>query len=266
MTVCVRRHYPGICGLMLSQLPKQGPTAAMLRHHAEASQNQLHLFNEYERAALSKASGSDGQISAKRRKQYRQQRRRLSEPGEVSYRAIHDPAQIRQATEAFLSLEFKGWKGARKTALLAAGSSATFFRAMTRSMALEGKCRIDTLNIDGTPVAIGVVLQSGDKAFYWKTTYDERLAALSPGVQLTLDLTQTQLASPSVALTDSCAIANHPMIDHIWKDRIAMADVLLPIGPAQGLFFKLGLWRQIGHEYLRSTVKPLLKRLLRRRH
>ena len=266
MTLLLRRRHPGLGGLMLSQLPKQGPTVALLRRHAEASQNRLHLFNEYERAALSKASGSTDQISAKRRKQYRQQRRRLGEKGEVTYRMARDPAQIRQATEAFLSLEFKGWKGARKTALLAVGSSATFFRAMTRSMALEGKCRIDTLDIDGMPVAMGVVLESGDRAFYWKTTYDERLSALSPGVQLTLDLTQTQLASPTVALTDSCAIANHPMIDHIWKDRIAMADVLLPLGSAQGLVFKLGLWREIARHHLRRSVKPALKRLLRRGH
>ncbi len=264
MTGLLRRRHPGVCGLMLPQLPSQGPVVALLRRHAELNQNRLHLFNEYERAALSKASGSAGQISAKRRKQYRQQRRRLSESGEVTYRTARDPAQIRQATESFLSLEFKGWKGLRKTALLASGSSATFFRAMTRSMALEGKCRIDTLDIDGTPVAIGVLLESSGRAFYWKTTYDERLAALSPGVQLTLDLTQTQLANPAVALTDSCAIANHPMIDHIWKDRIAMADVLLPTGSPRALFFKLGLWREMLRQDLRRAVKPALKRLLRR--
>jgi hypothetical protein len=189
----------------------------------------------------------------------------LDETGKVAYRPISDPAQIAQAAEDFLALEAKGWKGARKTALQAARSDAAFFRDMTRLMALEGKCRIDTLDMNGTPVAMGVVLQSGDRAYYWKTTYDERFAALSPGVQLTLDLTQTQLSAPSVALTDSCAIANHPMIDHIWKDRIAMGDVFLPLGPAQGLFFKLGLWQEIVQHHLRHTLKPIVKRLLRRR-
>ncbi len=262
----LRRHRPNLAGLRLSHLPRQGPTFALLRLYAEASQTRLYLFNEYERAALSGTAGqAPDAISAKRRKQYRQQRRRLNESGEVTYRPVRDPAEIRQATEEFLSLEYKGWKGARKTALLAHSSGATFFRAMTRSMALEGKCRIDRLDIDGTPVAIGVVIESGSRALYWKTTYDERFAALSPGVQLTLELTQTQLASPTVALTDSCAVANHPMIDHIWKDRIAVADVLLPIH-AQGLSFTAGLWLEIVQQQLRSKVKPLLKRLLRRRH
>jgi CelD/BcsL family acetyltransferase involved in cellulose biosynthesis len=262
----LRRHRLGLTGLMLPHLPKQGPTFALLRLYAEASQTRLYLFNEYARAALSKAaSDAPDVISAKRRKQYRQQRRRLSESGEVTYRSVRDPAKIRQATEEFLSLEYKGWKGARRTALLAASSGATFFRAMTRSMALEGKCRIDTLEIDGAPIAISVVIESGDRAFYWKTAYDERFAALSPGAQLTLELTQTQLASPTVALTDSCAIANHPMIDHIWKDRIAMTDALLPIH-AQGWSFSLGLWLEIVQEQLRSKLKPLVKRLLRRRH
>jgi CelD/BcsL family acetyltransferase involved in cellulose biosynthesis len=270
MIAWLRRHHPRLSGLMLPHLPKQGPAVAMLSLYAEANQDRLHLFNEYERAALSGAVGAAGRtpnfISTKRRKHYRQQRRRLAESGDVAYRTIRDPAEIRQATEAFLSLEFQGWKGARKTALLSAASGATFFRSMTRVMALEGKCRIDSLDIDGSPVALGVVLQSGDTAFYWKTTYDERFAALSPGVQLTLELTETQLASPSVALTDSCAIANHPMIDHIWRDRIAMADVLLPLHHAKGFSFSAGLWLEIVQQYLHCTVKPLLKRLLRRRH
>jgi CelD/BcsL family acetyltransferase involved in cellulose biosynthesis len=265
----LRQNHPRLTGLRLAHLPKEGPTFAMLSLHAEAKREHLYLFNEYERAALSRTVDAAEQapnfISAKRRKQYRQQRRRMGENGEVTYRSTRDPAAIRQAAESFLLLEFKGWKGARKTALLADSSGATFFRSMTRSMAAEGKCRIDSLDIDGTPVAMGVVIESGDRAHYWKTTYDERFASVSPGVQLTLELTQTQLARP-IALTDSCAIANHPMIDHIWKDRIAMADVLLPLGHAEGLPFAIGLWREIARQRVRGTVKPFLKGLLRRRH
>jgi CelD/BcsL family acetyltransferase involved in cellulose biosynthesis len=264
----LRQHHPGLTGLMLTHLPKQGLAFAMLSRHATASQNRLYLFNECERAALARTMAPANQprnlISGKRRKEYRRQRRRLSESGEISYRSIRDPAQIRQVAEEFLSLEARGWKGARKTALLMASSDATFFRAMTRSMALEGKCHIDSLDVDGTPVAMGVILESGGKAFYWKTAYDERLAAFSPGVQLALELTRIQLASPSVALTDSCAIANHSMINHIWKDRVAMTDVLLPIGSAQGLSFTAGLWREIVQQRLRRAVKSVVKHLLRR--
>jgi hypothetical protein len=42
--------------------------------------------------------------------------------------------------------------------------------------------------------------------------------------------------------------------------------VLLTIHHAQGLSLAIGLWREIVHQYLRRTVKPVLKRLLRRRH
>jgi hypothetical protein len=178
----------------------------------------------------------------------------------VVYRAIREPSRIGQATEDFLALEAKGWKGARQTALLAAASETAFVRAMTRLMAEEGKCRIDSLDFKGRPIAMAIVLQSGDRAFYWKTTYDERFALYSPGVQLTLELTQTQRETLSVSLTDSCAMPGHPMIDHLWKDRLAMADIVLPLCPPRSIAFVLGHWREIAHRSLRRTAKSLYHR------
>jgi CelD/BcsL family acetyltransferase involved in cellulose biosynthesis len=166
-----QEHQPHVKGLVLSLIPKDGATFSMIRVHEKISRFKLAIFKEHLRAVLSKAIGADafpnGFISTKRRNNYRQQRRRLSQSGEVTYRTISDPIAIRNAAEAFLSLEFKGWKGARRTALLAASSETTFFRAMTRLMSLEGKCRIDSLDIGDTPIAMGVVLTSGDRDFYW---------------------------------------------------------------------------------------------------
>jgi len=258
-----RDYHPGVSGFVFSQVRKDGPFFAMLLRQAEASQDKLRVFREHERAVLSKAIGIDEFpkrfISTKRRNNYRQQRQQLNRNGEVSYRTVTDAGEIRDAAEAFLSLEFKGWKGLRHTALLAAHAETAFFRSMTRLMALEGKCHIHRLDLGGDPIAMGIVLESGETSFYWKTTYDERFARFSPGVQLTLELTQTQLRAPSVSLTDSCAIPNHPMIDHIWRERMTMANVLLPVDRPHGRCFTIGVWREIAYHSLRSAAKFAVK-------
>ncbi len=264
----LHQHYPRMPGLLLGLMPTQGPTFALLQAYADTMRSGLIRFNAHERAVLWRPDAEaavQGFISKKRRKQYRQQRRRLEESGDIVYRTVQNPGAIRQATEDFLALEFKGWKGAHHTALLAAPSETAFVRAMTRLMADEGKCRIDSLAFKGRPIAMGIVLRSGDRAYYWKTTYDERFALYSPGVQLTLELTQTQIENAAVALTDSCAMPSHPMIDHLWKDRLAMAEILLPLRHSHQVSFVICLWQEIAYRSLRQAAKSMLLRF-RSRH
>ncbi len=61
------------------------------------------------------------------------------------------------------------------------------------------------------------------------TGVDERFAKLSPGVQLTLDLTRHFCADPAIAMADSTPSADHPMINPIWRGRLAIGDVLIPL-------------------------------------
>ena len=56
--------------------------------------------------------------------------------------------------------------------------------------------------------------------------------AFSPGVQLTLDVTRDFLGDAKIARVDSCATADHPMIDHIWQERLMLNDLLVAPGPA----------------------------------
>jgi hypothetical protein len=66
-------------------------------------------------------------------------------------------------------------------------------------------------------------------AFSFKTAYDEDLARFSPGVLLQLE-NLALLDRDDIALTDSCAAPDHPMIDHIWRDRREIVKVSIPIG------------------------------------
>jgi hypothetical protein len=106
-------------------------------------------------------------------------------------------------------------------------------------LARAGKARIDRLFAGEQPIAALVTLQSGTTAWCWKIAYDERFARFSPGVQLLIDLTRGLLDDSNVARADSCATAGHPMIDHIWRERLALADHLMRPGSRRWSAFAL---------------------------
>jgi CelD/BcsL family acetyltransferase involved in cellulose biosynthesis len=168
-------------------------------------------------------------LGAKKLKELRRQRNRLAEHGAVSFDVARTPADVAAAIETFLTLEASGWKGQRGTALSQDDGDATFIRRATPALAETGQCEIVTLRAGETPVAAAIVLRHQDRAFYFKLGVDERFAKFSLGVQLTLELTRYLCADPAIRLVDSTAAPDHPMINPIWRGRLAIGDVLIPL-------------------------------------
>ncbi|NOJ39048.1 GNAT family N-acetyltransferase [Bradyrhizobium sp. WSM 1791] len=168
-------------------------------------------------------------LGAKKLKELRRQRNRLAEHGAVHFDVARTPAEIAAAVETFLVLEASGWKGQRGTALGQDEGDAAFVRRATSALAETGQCEIVTLRAGETPVAAAIVLRHQDRAFYFKLGVDERFAKFSPGVQLTVELTQHLCADPAIAMVDSTASPDHPMINPIWRGRLAIGDVLIPL-------------------------------------
>ena len=201
----------------------------------------------------------------KRRNEHARRNRRLSDMGRRGYTIARTADEVAAATERFLALEHRGWKGRRGTSLLAAPGRATFARAMTRLLAATGSCRIDAIEIDGRPVAMGIVLKAGDRAYFWKICFDEIHGALSPGVQLARDLTQVQLDDSTTAMTDSCAPADHPMIDRLWPQRMTVADLMVAVAPGRArLRFEQWVRIERAARGLRRRAKAIVLRLRRR--
>src|SRR5207302_325772 len=96
----------------------------------------------------------------------------------------------------------------------------------------EGKARVDRLFLNGTAIAATITLTSSDTAWGWKIAYNEGLARSSPGVQLICDVTDSLLAAPQPLRVDSCAAAGHPMIDHLWRERLTLSDRLIALRPS----------------------------------
>jgi CelD/BcsL family acetyltransferase involved in cellulose biosynthesis len=200
-------------------LRRDGMQPLVLQSHVRACLDASRDADELLREAL-------GQ---KKLKELRRQRNRLAEHGAVRFDVARESGDVAVAIEIFLTLEASGWKGQRGTALGQHAGDAAFIRRATLALAGTGQCEIVTLRAGDTAVASAIVLRHQDRAFYFKLGVDERFAKFSPGVQLTLDLTRHLCADPSIRLVDSTANPDHPMIDPIWRGRLAIGDVLIPL-------------------------------------
>ena len=187
----------------------------------------------------------------------RRQRNRLGEHGAVRFDVARTPEAVASATEIFLTLEASGWKAERGTALLQDEGDACFIRRATRELASSGQCEIVTLYAGETPVAAAIVLRHQDRAFYFKLGIDERFARFSPGGQLTLDLTRHLCADAVLATADSTASADHPMINPIWRGRLKIGDVVIPLrrhDPVVSLIHAMMATRQFARNAVRRAI------------
>jgi len=228
-------------------LQQDGLRPRVLQSHARACLDASRDAEELLRDAL----------GAKKLKELRRQRHRLAEHGTVRFNVARAPAEIAAALEIFLRLEASGWKSRRGTALIQDDGDAAFIRRAAPALAANSQCEIVTLRAGATPVAAAIVLRHQDRAFYFKLGIDERFAKFSPGVQLTLDLTRHLCADPAIATADSTASADHPMINPIWRGRLAIGDVLIPLrqnDPVVPLIHAALTLRRLVRELARNAV------------
>lgn len=224
---------PDMPAVMLLPLVPDGPfanavSAVLARRGTIAEQ-----FGSHRRAMLaparSRTSYLEHALGGKKRKELRRQRNRLADDGDVVCdTATHLPA-IKPGLADFLALEARGWKGRAGTAALGHDAIRQFVERAVTGLAGEGKARIDRLRIGERTIAATVTLRSGATAWTWKIAYDEAFARFSPGVQLMMDLSESLLADASFTRIDSCATAGHPMIEHLWRERLALADRLIAV-------------------------------------
>ncbi len=258
----------GAGAALIPKTPMSGPVFAAFTRAARATGRDWRVLDRHERAAL--LSGGDPEevwtrmSSRKALSEMRRRRRRLEEAGELKRVVYSTPAEIPRATEDFLALEASGWK-AQRGALLGHPSLATFVRSATRLLAREGKIRIHSLELAGKPIAMGVVIESGSRSYFWKIAYDESLRAQAPGVQLVYAITETQTEREDVALTDSCAIAGHYMIERCWPDRLVVCDLMVQSKTHGATQFAEAHAKEVWRRRLRMAAKTLYHRLLSRK-
>jgi CelD/BcsL family acetyltransferase involved in cellulose biosynthesis len=252
-----RQHLPA--GLLFPMLPQDGPVAKLLTAAAASDGRATHAFGVHQRAMLS--AGHDPQnyaqqvLTSHRRRNLKRTRRLLEAQGPLTVEIARESLELKAATAAFLALESQGWKGRRGTAFLVTPARTAFVQESLDALAARGAYFAVSLVLAGKPIAIGLVLRSGDRAFWWKVAYDEAYATHSPGVHLSLELTSVLLKDHGIALTDSCAKADHPMIDHLWPERLAIGDVFVAFSAKDAKKFAALARRETLYRSLRGQLK-----------
>jgi hypothetical protein len=252
--------------LLLPFLPENGAFAKALDAVLERTGRRHAHFGRHRRALLDPGAGRadylDRAMSAGRRKELRRQRRRLEEIAPVTLATAARPGEIEPALQDFCVLEASGWKGIAGTAIVNDPRTKDFVRHAVMDLAAAGRARIDRLMLNGRAVAASIVLESGSTAWCWKIAYSEGLARFSPGVQLVHDLTESLLSKPTPVRVDSCAIANHPMIDHVWRERLPLSDRLIALRPS-AMRFALACQLEAVRRAATNTARALRARLRR---
>lgn len=212
--------------LLLNGIPADGPFHAAL---AQATGRHA-VVDRWQRAALkvegTYAAWADAALGAKRLKEFRRLRNRLAEQGALTVSELAPGNDARPFAEALMQVESSGWKGQRGTAIATQPVLEQAFHTICENLHAAGALRFWQICLDGRAIASLYAIVEGDRAWLGKIGYDEAYARYSPGVLLILEATERLFAESGLKLVDSCAIPDHPMIDHIWRDRIAIADVL----------------------------------------
>jgi len=227
---------PGLPGLLLLPLlPADGPFAAALDAIARRAQMPMEDFNRHQRAQLVPDADRlfyvERTLGQHRHKELRRYVRRLGDAGALLFTTATEPDAVGAALEDFFALEARGWKGKAGTAAALHDDIRGFITAVVDGLAAEGKVAVNRIFIDGRAIAVTITLRSADTAWFWKIVYDETFAQHSPGVVLTFAVTEDLVEDPTLIRTDSCATANHPMIDHIWRERLTLCDRLIAVRP-----------------------------------
>ncbi len=188
------------------------------------------LFRPAETAESYLASAVPG----KKRKELRRQERRLGELGTVVYDELDPRGDLDAWVEEFLALEQRGWKGQGRTALRDEPAGLAMFRGLARGAFERGRWMTLALRVNGTAVAMKCNLRGGTGAVAFKIAYDENYARFSPGVLLELEHIRRLHGPNAPAWMDSGAAADHPMIGHLWRHRVAIETLVAPTGRAPG--------------------------------
>ena len=252
--------------LVLPDIRLNGPFAQMARAIAMSRNLPVDVTNEQARPILE--SLKDGEtylkdsIKSSHMREMRRQWGHLAKLGAATYQVARQPGDIRMRMEEFLLLEASGWKGKKRSAMLSDRLRAAFAREAVNNLAEIDAARIHTIDIDGKAIASMIVLIMNGEAYTWKTAFNEDYARYSPGKLLTAQLTDWHLDDANIVRTDSCAVADHPIMSRLWQEREAMGTLL--IGLRQNADREV---RQVGtqlhlYQNTRSVAKKIRDKIM----
>ncbi|MHA6334242.1 GNAT family N-acetyltransferase [Qipengyuania sp. CAU 1752] len=219
--------------LHLPELSLDTRLANSLEQVAQLQSRPFGTVERYERAILESGLSADNyrltHHSGRKRKRLRRCLNRLSECGEVAFEWHHDQENVDGWIDNFLRIESSGWKGRSGSALACGPSTSALFREAVRGAARRGQTTRLALTVDQRPIAMLVNFLSQPAAFGFKTAFDEQFADYSPGVLIENEYL-AELDRDAFEWSDSCAAADHPVMNSMWAERRTIGKVSVAIG------------------------------------
>ncbi|HEY2526536.1 MAG TPA: GNAT family N-acetyltransferase [Xanthobacteraceae bacterium] len=223
---------PGV--LLLPSITAEGPFATTLGAILRRAQMPAAAFSRHRRALLAPSGDPavyvEQALGARKLNELRRMGRRLAELGAVLFTSATEPTAISACVDDFFAIEASGRRG-KAGAIAASDDIHRFIKTALTGLAAEGKVTINRLLLDARAIAVTIRLRSGDGVWLWKIAYDEGFARYSPGVLLTITVTEDIIENATMARADSCTAANQPLIDDIWRERLALCDILFAVRP-----------------------------------
>jgi CelD/BcsL family acetyltransferase involved in cellulose biosynthesis len=217
--------------LHLRGLNEDGPVLRGLAEarHSEIAHREVRAFLQSD---LEPQAYYERAVRQKKRKELRRLRNRLAEQGPVAFRSLDAAAQVDDWCSLYLAMEQAGWKGAAGSALAGRPETEAFFRVGIRAAWDSGRLQFLRLDVGERTIAMLVNFLSPPGSFSFKTVFDEAYARFSPGVLIQRENLEI-LSRPGITWMDSCAAADHPMIDSLWTERRSIVRVSVPLKGAR---------------------------------
>jgi CelD/BcsL family acetyltransferase involved in cellulose biosynthesis len=218
--------------LRLSGLDADSASTRALLGVLHAAGRTHYVTRDYGRAVLNQGLSSEAHaathVRAKVLKEHRRLRSRLNEHGALRFERLAAEDAVDPWIDALFALEATGWKGREGVAASVDPVTEQCFRTILRAAHGEGTLDFHRMTVGGIVVAMLANLERGDEAFQLKIAYDEDWARYSPGVLIEMAYLAHALDVRDLRRVDSCARADHPMIDRIWPDRRRIVSLAIP--------------------------------------
>ena len=140
-------------------------------------------------------------FSSNHRQSRRKSRRRLAERGQSRFESAATQPRLDQMFEQFLDIEASGWKGesGARGALRFHPDQLAFYRELVSALGSLGRCEIQALEVDGRAIGSKICFRCGSEFSGFKTCYDERESALTPGFLLSEYAIERCCEDPGIA-------------------------------------------------------------------
>jgi CelD/BcsL family acetyltransferase involved in cellulose biosynthesis len=163
-------------------------------------------------------------------KQLRKKRRSFERSSGKTLEVV-DCSADPHAVDDFLELEASGWKGRAGSAFATQPGHAEFLRQMCGSFRDSGRLRMYALRAGDQNLGMKLMLTAHDTLFDFAIAYDERYAALSPGLQLQVEGFRLFHDQTQFQMMDSCSDPGNAMANRLFPDRRSLVNVTIGSGP-----------------------------------